>query len=151
MLVAGDPLPQISHAENSVEGLSAPGIIRTQQNILGSEKSDAGTVAILFWKIVVQKLRTTLILANLDVAIIGDSRHQTVVSYLVRVVSSRAPRLIHFRNSFGICALIARVLVSGQSKRIGDPFSKMPRPVSFGRVTFGRKSCDWQFLRRSSC
>jgi len=149
VLMPGYVLPQISHAKNSVERISRTGIVGTDHETVVGKEADASAVAVLFWTIIVQKFRTAFILPDLDITIIGSGGHETVVSYLVCVVGGGAPRLIHGRNGFGICDLVAGVLVGRHPKRVAYPFSKMARPVSvrcvclrFKRATHWRARCS---------
>ena len=77
ILVPDYPLPQISHAENSFEGLGPTGIIRTEHNIPVGKEADASAVAIMFGTKIVQKFRSTFILTNLDVSSPAGSRGGT--------------------------------------------------------------------------
>ena len=78
VLVSGYSLPQVSHAEGSVEGLGAA-IMSAEDSTLVREKADSSAIAILFRAIIVEKFRSTFILPNLDVAVIGGRCHDTAV------------------------------------------------------------------------
>src|SRR5580704_3833998 len=95
-------LSEVALPQDSVERLAASGIVSAEHCLPIAEKANAGPVAGVLGRIVVQEFRRTFVLSYLNVSIIRYRRYDAVIPYLMGVVGGATPLLVNRRQGLRV-------------------------------------------------
>src|SRR2546430_16347437 len=125
VVLACDLLSEMPDAENAIETPSASRIERAQWRFPVDQISKAAGECAPIRSVIVQKLRSALILSDANMAVIRRDCDNAVIPDLMDMLSRRKNSGIDFGHGLRIMSLIARVVKCRKAKFIFDPFPEI--------------------------
>src|SRR5271163_2205941 len=143
-------LAQVPHAEEAFKACAHTREVGTQDLFAVGKVAEAGAKEASFRLVVVEELRTALVLTDLDVTVVGSGREDAVVPDLVGLVGWCAPGDLDRSYRDWIRSLVAGVVVAGQAVGIGDPLSEVSGSEAFFLLVLSFPEVHFEVLHLSS-